>query len=201
MTEVYIKSNQGLRKKFTVMWKWFNNSHLSVCDVCVLLTAAKLQAQRVWSRTLERNYQLWIVWNFLYRNEQGGCCISRWADEFLMQWLMTVSGLQLMCSASGGWCATGWAANGARFECRGRWLVTSRTRLWGHVIWIQNCIFSTQQAQRSSSDRRLLTVIGCRLGGCPFERQSRTFNAASVCWECQRSRALGVWSGGHLGLK
>lgn len=56
--------------------------------------------------------------------------------------------------------------------------LVSETDLWGYTIRIQDCIFSLQRSQRSSSDRRLLTVIGCYLGGCQLKRQLSTFYAS-----------------------
>lgn len=73
-------------------------------------------------------------------------------------------------------------------------LAASHADLRGHTIWIRGCIFSASRSHRSSSDRRLLTVIGCYLGGCQLKRQLSTFYASSVCLECQRSGAHNVWS-------
>lgn len=72
--------------------------------------------------------------------------------------------------------------------------LVSETDLWGYTIRTLDCIFSLQRSHRSTSDRRLLTVIGRYLGGCQLNRQLSTFYASSVCLECQRSGALNVWS-------
>lgn len=81
--------------------------------------------------------------------------------------------------------------------------------LWRRTTRIQGCIFSARRSRGSSADRRLLTVIGCYLGGCQLKRQLSTFHASLVCLECQRSGALDVWSalagrrefGGHLRVR
>lgn len=54
-----------------------------------------------------------------------------------------------------------------------------------HCVPFPFDIFSLQQSRRSSPDRRLLTVIGCYLGGCQLKRQLNAFYASSVTLECQ----------------
>lgn len=81
--------------------------------------------------------------------------------------------------------------------------------LWGDAVRIQGCIFSTQRSCRSSSDRRLLTVIGCYMGGCQLKRQFEhilCLNGLFGMSEIQSSRcvvkgSLGAWNSGPFESK
>ena len=124
--------------------------------------------------------------------------VDRWQlDGWWDGWMMVIWG-ELMYHELRGWHTTGWALQSAecvsRPESSSSQCPVSEADLWGYTIRIQGCIYSTQRSHMSSSDRRLLTVIGCYLGGCQLKRQLSTLWGRWVCLECQRSGALDVWS-------
>lgn len=142
------------------------------------------------------------VWVVLCRHKADGQIDVQIADKMDGWWWFR-----------DGWCIVSYMADTQQVELCSRacsraqssesQCPLSETDLWGCTLRIQGCIFSVQRSHRSSSDRRLLTVIGCYLGGCQLGRQFSTLYASSVCLECQRSGALNVWSvlTGRLGRR
>lgn len=113
-----------------------------------------------------------------------------WTDgECLIIW-MDVGGFE------GGSCALSEVAGTQTEPCIG---VVQRAvghrQIYEGILYGRGVVFlAPRRSRRSPSVRRLLTVIGCYLGGCQSKRQSGALYASPVCQECQRSGALDVWS-------